>query len=403
MSPGDERDRQDPRTVLHADMDAFFARVEKLDRPELEGRPVIVGGLGKRGVVSTACYRAREFGVHSAMPMEEARRLCPGASFLSPRGDRYREIAERVRVLFRSFTPVVQPVSLDEAYLDVTGVLHRHDSPRALGESLRGRIRKETGLRASVGIAPARMVAKIASDRAKPDGLRVVDSSTVREFLADLPVGEMPGIGPRAEERFHAAGYETLGDLQRASPDELYDAFGERAVIYRRRAEGHDDSPVSTEDPAKSISHERTFERDLTRRERLEDELFELVEKVAARLRDGGREARTVFLKLRRGDFTTINRQTTAAAFFTGTGRIWRAARELLRNRVELDDRGVRLLGVGVRGLRSAGVQGELFEDDRDRRFERADRLMDRINEQFGPGTLEHARELDSSEEDEAP
>lgn len=391
------------RTVLHADMDAFFARVEKLDRPELKDQPVIVGGLGERGVVSTACYRAREDGVHSAMPTEEARRRCPKATFLAPRGERYREVATKVREVFRSFTPVVQPVSLDEAYLDVTGVLHRHGSARELAETLRSSVRSATGLTCSVGVAPNKMVAKLASDRDKPDGLTVVPPESVEDFLAGLPVGAVPGIGPRARGRLREAGYDTLGDLQRAAMDDLYEAFGERALVYRRRARGRDDSPVSDGDPAQSISHERTFEEDLRDRDALEDHLFELAEKVGARLRDGGMEARTVRIKLRRGDFTSVNRQVTRARHFTSTDRVWKLARRLLRERVELDGRGVRLLGVGVSNLRPAGVQEEMFSEGRDRRFERADRVMDRINEEFGSGTLEHARDLHSSEEEDEP
>lgn len=391
------------RTVLHADMDAFFARVEKLDRPELKGQPVIVGGLGERGVVSTACYRAREDGVHSAMPMEEARRRCPDAVFLAPRGERYRELAGRVREVFRAFTPVVQPVSLDEAYLDVTGVLHRHGSARALAESLRAEVNSATELTCSVGMAPNKMVAKLASDRDKPDGLTVVPRESVEDFLADLPVGAVPGIGPRAQERLREAGYGTLGDLQRAGRDELYEAFGDRALVYRRRAYGRDDSPVSDGDPAKSISHERTFEEDHRDRDVLEDHLFRLAEKVGARLRDGNMEARTVTLKLRRGDFTAVNRQVSHARPTTSTDRIWKSARRLLRERVELDGRGVRLLGVGVSNLRSAGVQEEMFTQGREQRFERADRVMDRINEEFGSGTLEHARDLDPTGEEHEP
>lgn len=394
---------REERTVLHADMDAFFARVEKLDRPELRGEPVIVGGLGSRGVVSTACYRAREDGVHSAMPMEEARRRCPEATFLAPRGDRYREVAEVVREVFQAITPVVQPVSLDEAYLDVTGVLHRHASARDLAETLRSAVRSATRLTCSVGVAPNKMVAKLASDRRKPDGLTVVSPGSVVDFLADLPVEAVPGIGPRARDHLRTSGYETLGDLQRASMEDLHEALGDRALVYRRRAEGRDDSPVSDGDSAKSISHERTFEKDLEDPSVLEDHLFELAEKVGARLRDQDLEARTVTLKLRRGDFTTVNRQVTRGRPFISTDRIWTFARRLFRERVELDGRGVRLLGAGVSNLRSAGVQEELFTDGRERRFERADRVMDRINEEFGSGTLEHGRDLHSTEEDREP
>ncbi len=394
---------RDERTVLHADMDAFFARVEKLDRPELRGEPVIVGGLGSRGVVSTACYRAREDGVHSAMPMEEARRRCPDATFLAPRGERYREVAEVVREVFRGITPTVQPVSLDEAYLDVTGVLHRHPSARDLAETLRSKVRSATGLTCSVGVAPNKMVAKLASDRRKPDGLTVVSPESVVDFLADLPVEAVPGIGPRARDHLRASGYGTLGDLQRAPMAELHEALGDRALVYRRRAEGRDDSPVSDGGSAQSISHERTFEEDLRDPSVLEDHLFGLAEKVGARLRDQDMEARTVTLKLRRGDFTTVNRQVTRGRPFTSTDRIWTFARRLFRERVELDGRGVRLLGTGVSNLRSAGVQEELFTGGRERRFERADRVMDRINEEFGSGTLEHGRDLHSTEEDREP
>lgn len=390
---------KDERTILHADMDAFFARVEKLDRPELEDEPVIVGGLGERGVVSTACYVARRDGVHSAMPMEEARRRCPDATFLAPRGERYREVAGTVREVFRSFTPEVQSVSLDEAYLDVTGILHQYGSPTQLGQMLRERVREATRLSCSVGIGPNKMVAKLASDQCKPDGLRVVDRGNVRGFLADLSVGAVPGIGPETQQTFQAAGYQTLGDVQEASLDELYETFGDRALVYRRRAHGRHDAPVVTDDSAQSISHERTFEEDLEARDRLEDHLFQLCEKVGRRLRGEEHEARTVQLKVRRGDFTTLNRQVTRSRPFGSTERIWRLARELFRERVELDARGVRLLGVGVGNLQPLDLQGDLFNDQKPRRFERADRVMDRINDELGPGTLGRARDLDDGEE----
>ncbi len=385
----------DPRTVVHVDMDAFFAQVEVNDNPDLEGRPVIVGGTGKRGVVSTASYEAREYGVHSAMPMSEARRLCPEAHVLPLRGERYRDISRRIKDVLRSITPHVQSVSLDEAFLDVTGSLHRYESKRHLGQNLRNRVFEETELTCSVGVGPNKMIAKLASEACKPDGLlRVPDEEKVG-FLRDLPVESMWGVGPSTRIKMNRLGIETVGDLQEIELGRLQSEFDHRAAVLRRRAHGVDPSPVKTEEETKSISNETTFPRDLTDREELENRMYPLAAKVGRRLRENNLVARTVKIKVRRGDFTTLTRRSTRGEPGSTTERIWESARRLLRE-VELDARGVRLLGVGAENLRRGGEQRDLFEDSRVKRRETINRIVDDINDEFGEGTLTRGRDREN-------
>lgn len=385
------------RTILHLDMDAFFAQVEMNDNPELEGKPVIVGGLGPRGVVSTASYEAREYGVHSAMPMVEARRLCPDAEFLSPRGERYSEIARTVRHILQTYTPDIQPVSLDEAFLDITGTLHKYGSPESLGQQLREDVRNATNLTCSVGIGPNKMIAKLASEQAKPDGLLHVPREKRESFLRPLPIDAIWGVGPRTKERMQEAGYETIGDLQDASLMELEEHFGEWAIVYKKRSRGEDRDPVKTRQQAKSISNETTFSEDIEDPEHLEQVLYRLAARVGRRLREKQLLSRTVKIKVRRGDFTTLTRRRTLPEHTDLTENIWQRARDLFRQQIELDDRGIRLLGVGVANLQEKGVQPDLFEDEEQSRRSDVNQLMDEINEEYGQGTITRGVQLRDS------
>ncbi|MDB1089386.1 DNA polymerase IV [Streptomyces sp. ACA25] len=347
--------------VLHLDMDAFFAAVEQAAKPSLRGKPVVVGGLGMRGVVATASYEARRFGVHSAMPTAQARRLCPNAAYLSPRFGVYREVSGRVLEILGELSPLVEPLSLDEAFVDLAA----GEGPvtaagaRLTGETVRARIREATGLSGSVGLAGSKMLAKIASERAKPDGLVVIEPGTERGFLAPLPVRTLPGVGPATGAALRRAGITTVGEAVVAGEAELLRLLGRaQGAAVHAMAHGIDERPVVAERDAKSISVEDTFAEDVTDRARVRFEADRLAERCAGRLREAGRSARTVVLKVRRYDFSTLTRSETLRGPTDDPGVIREAAGRLLAG-VDTTS-GVRLLGVAVSGLADF-TQEDLF------------------------------------------
>lgn len=353
-------------TVLHLDLDAFFAAVEQRDKPSLRGKPVIVGGLGQRGVVSTASYEARTFGVHSAMPMHEARRRCPHAAFLSGRFGAYRAASATVMGLLRELSPLVEPLSLDEAFVDLAAGAPRSSDAGALvdlAEELRGRLSEATGgLTASVGLGTSKFIAKVASELAKPNGVRLVEPGTEVEAIAGLPARAIPGVGPVTMERLARLGVRTIGDLQRLSRAELVRELG------RASGEGihdlafaRDDRPVEAERETKSISIEDTFERDLTDREQLSRLVERDSAELARRLERSHLFARTVTLKAKYPDFSTVSRSRTLNGATDRAETIARIAVGLLDG-LDLQP-GIRLLGVGVAGF-SQVAQEALFEDD---------------------------------------
>ncbi len=380
------------RTVLHADMDAFYAAVEQRDRPELRGRPVIVGGTGNRGVVCAASYEAREYGVHSAMPTAQARRLCPDGVYL--RGDmrRYARESGRIFEIFRRFTPVVEGLSLDEAFLDTTGTERLFGTGVELGHRLRAAVREETGLAVSVGIAPVKMVAKIATDLAKPDGLLEVPSGEVRSFLEPLPVGRLWGVGPVARRRFEQLGIHTVGDLVAADPAGLDASLGRWGVAVARLARGEDLREVEPCRAAVSISEENTFGHDVSDRIRLQSTIVTHAESVARRLRREGLAARTVVLKVKlarrrsagpRG-YPLLTRRRTLPHPSDDGAVFSRVAFELLE-RARLPEP-VRLLGVGVTNIVEADeTQLSLLEPKAVRQRRRQiNRALDEIRDRFG-------------------
>jgi DNA polymerase-4 len=382
--------RSGPRVVLHADMDAFYASIEQRDRPELRGRPVIVGGTSDRGVVSAASYEARRFGVHSAMPTALARRLCPEGVFLPGSMRKYEDESEKIFAIFGRFTPSVEGLSLDEAFLDLTGSERLLGPPREVGERLRAEVRRETGLAVSVGIAPVKMVAKIASDLAKPDGLRLVEPHEVRAFLDPLPAARLWGIGPVAEARLARAGLATIGDLARAPAARLERLLGAWGLEVAGLARGEDVREVDPWRDPVSLSEENTFERDVSARGVLEAALLAHAEVVARRLRRSGFRARTVVLKLKLGrrvragprGFRLLTRRTTLAEATDDGAEIARSARELLRREAPREP--VRLLGVGVTNLEPASRrQLDLFDAGAARRA-RLNRALDDLAERFG-------------------
>jgi DNA polymerase IV len=352
-------------SVLHLDMDAFYASVEQLHKPSLRGRPVVVGWMGPRGVVTTASYEARRFGVRSAMSMAEARRRCPQAIFVSPRFAAYGRVSATVMDVLRALSPAVEPISLDEAFVDLAAGFQGGldaGSVRALGARLKADIRARTGLTASVGAGTSKLIAKVASDSAKPDGLVVVAPGQERALLDPLPVRALWGVGPASEERLRSAGVHTVGELAALPVERLASLFGaSRAGGLHDLARGLDPRPVVAGRKLESISVEDTFPTDLLDRGQLVTELDALSHRVAGRLRSGGRSGRTITLKLRRHDFTTVGRSATLAGPTDSETVIRDVARRLLAS-VDVAG-GIRLLGVGISSLAEA-VQQDLFAPD---------------------------------------
>ena len=393
-----------PRVIMHADMDAFYASIEQRDDPSLRGKPVMVGGTGGRGVISAASYEAREFGVHSAMPTYEARRRCPQGVFLPGSMRKYGEESKRIFEIFRRFTPVVQGVSLDEAFLDLTGTERLLGPAAEVGRKLRSAVREEADLPISVGIAPVKMVAKIASDAAKPDGLLEVKPEDVRAFLEPLPVRRIWGVGPVAEQRLARRGFATVGDLVRCDPERLRRALGPWGVEIARLGRGRELSEVEPYREPVSYSEENTFGSDVSDRERLESTIIAHAESVARRLRNDGLLARTVVLKLKlarrvaegpRG-FPLWTRRVTLPEPTDDGEAISRAASAQL-TRAALTEP-IRLLGVGVTNLEPRErEQLSLFEaSDGDRRRSKLNHALDEIADRFGSGAVRRGHAQDA-------
>ncbi|MFD0270603.1 DNA polymerase IV [Streptomyces sp. NPDC127106] len=348
-------------TILHLDMDAFYASVEQASKPSLRGKAVIVGGLGPRGVVATASYEARRFGVHSAMPTAQARRLCPNGAYLFPRFELYRSVSDIVMGLLRELSPLVEPLSLDEAFVDLEagGGVWDSRSARETGEQLRADILAATSLTGSVGLAGSKMLAKVASEEAKPDGLLMIEPGTERELLAPMSVRTLPGVGPATGEHLRRAGISTVGELVEAGEDELVRLIGRsHGVGLYQMALGLDDRPVVAERDAKSVSVEDTFDVDLHDRVRIRTEVQRLADRCVGRLRASGHSGRTIVLKVRRYDFSTLTRSETLRGP-TDDPTVVREAAARLLEAVDTTG-GVRLLGVGVTGLADY-TQEDLF------------------------------------------
>lgn len=340
------------RAVVHVDMDAFYASVEQFDRPDLRGRPVMVGGSSGRGVVAAASYEARQFGVRSAMPAARARKLCPHGVFLPARFERYREVSARVFSVFHSYTEAVEGLSLDEAYLDVSSLAFDEQGLLALGRRIKAEVAERSGLTASVGMAGNKMLAKIASDYDKPDGLILITRDRVRSFLDPLPVRRLPGIGQRGAQRLNDAGILTVGQLRTTAPDLLQDLFGTHAFELLDRARGIDERPVRSGRLRRSISQESTLATDVHSLEELKPLIEQQAAEVADRLRRRSLVARTVILKLRSSGFSTITRSESLPGYTCSRQRIAETAWSLLRHWSQWRSGfSVRLIGVGVSGL----------------------------------------------------
>ena len=377
-------------------MDAFYASVEQRDNPELRGQPLVVGGTTNRGVVAAASYEAREFGIRSAMPMRDAYRRCPDLLRVRPRMAHYQSVSKEVFAVFRSFTPLVEGLSLDEAFLDVTASVSLFGSPIEIARAIKQQILDETKLTASVGVAENKLVAKIASDLDKPDGLTVVYPPDYEQRLDPLPVSVIPGIGRKTLERLDGTGIATVRDLRLAEDRLLRPVFGRFTQKTKDRAAGIDDRPVVPEREDKSISTEETYDTDLASREDMERELLRLAERTAARLRKADLAAGTVQIKIRQSDFSTFTRQRSAKPPANGTDQLYAIARDLLQTWLaENPGAEIRLLGVGGSNLAPA-TQQDLFgfgaqDDERP-----IDKTVDEIRDKFGSGSLGRARTLDS-------
>lgn len=369
------------RWIMHVDMDAFFASVEQLDNPDLRGKPVIVGGQSCRGVVSTCSYEARRYGVHSAMSMAEARKLCPHGEYVPVRMRRYQEVSKKIMSIFHDFTPLVEQLSIDEAFLDVSGMEKLYHNTEEIGWLIKKRIADETGLTASVGLAPNKFLAKMASDLQKPDGFTIIRHAEAAKFIADFPVTKIFGIGRMAEKSLLQYGIATIGQLAAAENNVLKKVFGKNADSVHRLAQGIDERPVVTESVPKSIGRETTFAQDLFTEEQCRRELLKLSGQTGFRLRSKGYTGHTLTLKVKFTDFRIVTRSITSETDICCDEEIYALSVKLLHE-VDLK-KGIRLLGVTVSNL-SAGDCGTLgFEEDKKQiqRNEAVDALKKRFGE----------------------
>lgn len=382
----------DQLSIAHMDCDAFYASVEKRDDPSLRDKPLIVGG-GVRGVVTTCCYIARISGVRSAMPMFKARQLCPQAVILKPDFTKYRTESRRIMEMVRDLTPLVQPLSLDEAWMDLSGTERLHGASPALTLArLQKRIEEEIGITVSIGLAPNKFLAKIASDLDKPRGFSVIGAAEARSFLAPKPVQILPGVGPAMVKSLENAGYRTVGDLARAEPKDLVGRFGAHGLRLSALAEGRDNRPVNPSEERKGISAETTFNEDLSNYAELEEQLAQLCEKVGRHARNAGLAGRVVTLKLRLTDFRILTRRR-AIAVPTQTARtLFAVGRELLAK--EADGKPYRLIGIGLAELVEAdAVEHDLFAGD-ERRALASEKMADSLRARFGSAAVTSGRAL---------
>jgi DNA polymerase IV len=381
------------KTIFHVDMDAFFVSVEELFDPSLKGKAVVVGGQrGERGVVSAASYEARKFGVHSAMPLRTAAKLCPQAIFVNGHPDRYRECSEKVHHVLCSFSPLVEMASIDEAYLDMTGTARLHGPALRAAHNLHKKMKSETQLNCSIGIGSSRLIAKVSSAKAKPHGVLWVIPGQEAKFLAPLDVRDIPGVGKVTEQNLHALGINRVGDLARFDEAFLAEHFGKWGLALAGKARGEDaggwfDTEVGEEVGPKSISHEHTYNEDTADLEQLESTLMRLSEMVGRRLREGGLHARTLQLKLRYKDFSTITRAHSLPVPTQLDTEIFEQVRALFRKNWR-KGQPVRLLGVHTSSFEGHAQQGDLLEDDRRKRWEQAMSAADKLRDKFGESSV---------------
>jgi DNA polymerase IV len=381
------------RTIFHVDMDAFFVSVEELFDPSLKGKPVVVGGQrNERGVVSAASYAARKFGVHSAMPLRTAAKLCPQAIFVDGHPERYRECSEKVYKVLTTFSPQIEMASIDEAYLDMTGTARLHGPPLKAAHKLHQRMKEETRLNCSIGIGSSRLIAKVSSGQAKPNGVLLIVTGEEAKFLAPLDVREIPGVGKVMEKHLHALGIQKVGDLARLEESELEERFGKWGLALAGKSRGEDaggwfDSEVGADTAAKSISHEHTYNEDTADANQLEATLMRLSEMVGRRLREANFYARTLQLKLRYKDFTTITRAYTLPAATQLNGEIFEQVRTLFRKNWKQGSH-VRLLGVQTSSFEAQPEQISLLENSQQKRWKDVLAATDKLRDRYGESSV---------------
>jgi DNA polymerase-4 len=387
------------RKIIHVDMDAFYASVEIRARPQLANRPVIVGGrTEERGVVAAANYIARRFGVHSAMPTATALRLCPELVVVPPRHALYAEVSRQIHEIFQRYTPQIEPLALDEAFLDVTGSEKLFGPAEGIGRAIKEAIRDELSLVASVGVAPNKFLAKLASDIEKPDGFVVVREGEEQAFLAPLPVTRIWGVGKVVAQGFERLGIRTIGQLCHYSPRLIHEHFGRSGEQFLQLAQGIDDRPVVSESEAKSISNETTFAVDISEPRVMRDWLHALTEQVAWRLRAHALKGRTVQLKVRFSDFTTLTRSHSLEEVTDITAEIWRAVQTLFEQRLPRPLPPVRLLGVGVSNFSEPlAQQGDLFAQQESEKQRRIDSVLDEMQSRFGREKIRRGKRPESN------
>lgn len=380
------------RVIMHVDMDAFYASIEQRDNPELRGKPVVVGGGGARGVVAAASYESRKFGIRSAMPGGEARRRCPDAVFVKPRLDHYREVSSEIFAIFKQLTPIFEGLSLDEAFLDFSAEPGIHNIVEARAQLIKQRIYERTQLTASVGVGPNKLVAKIASDLNKPDGLCILFGDDIVRTLDPMPAATIPGIGRKTVERLRSIKVATIRDLRTAPDAALSAVFGRYAMRIKQRAAGIDQREVVPSRGDKSISAENTFSENLTELRDMEQELIRLADRTAERARKKNLLGSVVIIKVRMPDFTTLTRQMQLQPASSASDAIGGRARELLRDwRADYPDAAVRLLGVGIAGLQEERQMG-LFDAPED--TQGVDQVLDSIREKFGTNMVKRGNRI---------
>lgn len=382
--------------ILHIDMDAFYASIEERDRQGLRGKPMVVGGNPhKRGVVAAANYAARRYGIHSAMPTAQAKRLCPNLIVLPPRHSYYAQVAQRIRDIFHRYTPLVEPLSLDEAFLDVSHSHRLFGEPADIGQRIKQEIRDELKLTASVGVAHNKFLAKVASDMSKPDGFLIINAAEAQAFLDQLPVSKLWGVGKVGSRRLQQLGIHTIGEMRARPRPLLNDLLGSWGEQLWELAHGVDDRPVVPDHKAKSISHETTFAEDITDVEALRGWLLDLTRQVAARLRRNHLRGRTVHVKIRFSNFRTITRSYTLPQSTDITQELWNAGLPLMLRNLPLPYRGIRLLGFSVSGFDAVEpCQADLFSEPVKNKQARLDTVSDWIHARFGSAALHRAAEL---------
>lgn len=387
--------------IMHIDMDAFFASVEIMDNPELEGKPVIVGGvdINNRGVVSTASYEARKYGVHSAMPIYKAKKLCPDGIYLSGRMKRYKNLSKEIHNIFHEYTPLVEKISIDEAFLDLKGCHKLFGSSEKIGKKIKDEIKKKVGLTASVGISKNKFLAKLASTIDKPDGFKIIYRDEVDEFLSNLPIGMLWGVGDKTEKLLHEQGIKTIKNLKKLPKEELENQFGKLGIKLYNLARGIDKRKVIPEEEIKSISQEETFSEDLRSKLDIFSALMGMTEKVSERLHNKKLKGKTIFIKIRYSNFKTYTRRKTIKNYVSSTDLIYDTAKKLLLKN-NLLNKPIRLLGVGVSNLSSKQKQQlSLFEKNNEE--EKLDKTIFEIKNKFGSKSLRRGIDLIYNHQDE--